>query len=113
MYIIKKTEVKAMVKDTIKAVKAAENSAAKLAKETSEKQERMLRDAKQKVVSQKEEMESELLEMREKALKDTARQNEGLMEQAVAKAKEEALLLRKQAALKQTEAFQLILTELV
>lgn len=102
-----------MVKDTIKAVKAAENSAAKLAKETSEKQERMLRDAKQKVVSQKEEMESELLEMREKALKDATRQNEGLMEQAVAQAKEEALVLRKQAALKQTEAFQLILTELV
>ena len=102
-----------MVKETIKSIKVAEQDATKLARETSMKQERMLTKAKEKVLLQKEETESELVEAREIALKEGTKHNEELMNQAVAQAKEEALFLRKHAELKQTEVFQLILTELI
>ncbi len=102
-----------MVKDTIQAVKTAENDAAKLAKETSQKQEKMVSEARQKVVSEQKDLETILLEEREKALSKAMKHNEEIMDQAVAEAMKEVSLLQAQANEKQEEAFQLILDELI
>ena len=110
---VHKIGVKAMVKDTIKAVKLAEQNATKLAKETLEKQEQMLTEAKQKVRIEQQLMESDLLILREKKLEEVTKKNEDLMAQAMASAREEVSLLQKNAEAKEAEVFHLILTELL
>ncbi len=102
-----------MVKDTINAVKAAEQNATKLAKKTLEKQEQMLSEAKQKVISLQEFLESDLLVLREKRLEEVTKKNEELMAQAIACARDESLILQKNAEAKEAEVFHLILTELL
>lgn len=101
-----------MVKDTIKAVKAAEKDATKLAKETSEKRQQMLADALQEVASQKKELELALANEREEALKKATLENEKVMEQMVEQTQQEVILLKNQAKEKQQEVCQLIIQQL-
>ena len=102
-----------MVKDTIQAVKAAENDAAKLLKDTAKQQEQLIEEAKQSVVSQKKEMEALLSQEREKVLLEAQKHNEVLMEKTVQETMSEISLLHKQANEKQEEVNQLILNELI
>ncbi len=102
-----------MVKDTIKAVKTAENDAAKLTRETAHQKEQMISDAKQNMVSQKNEMEVVLLKAREEALNQATEHNKTVMEQAVAETMKTVTKLKIQAEEKQEEALQIILKELI
>lgn len=108
-----KAEVKAMVKDTIQTVKEAEKKAAKLAKETVGKQEALLEEARQTIVSQKKDMETKLLEERNIALKKANRQNEEVMVNTMKQTEEEVTILQNKAKQKQKEVFRMILQELV
>lgn len=102
-----------MVKDTIRAVKQAENEATKLAKETAGKREQMIEEAKRQVAFQDKELLEKLLVEREKALKDATQQNEALLKEAKEQALEEINLLKEQAAKKKVEVYQLLIHELV
>ncbi len=102
-----------MVKDTIQAVKTAENDAIKLARETAQKREQIVSEARQSVVTQKKETDSVLMEEREKALLEAANHNEMIMKEAVEDTMKEVSLLQAQAKEKQEEALQLILAELI
>ena len=106
-------EVRTMVKDTIQAIKQAENEAIKLSKETARKREQMIEEAKQQVAIQERDLQEKILVEREQALNYVTQQNETLLVKAEEQALEEVKLLKEQAAKKKAETYQLIIHELV
>lgn len=102
-----------MVKDTIQAIKQAENEAIKLSKETARKREQMIEEAKQQVAIQERDLQEKILVEREQALNYVTQQNETLLVKAEEQALEEVKLLKEQAAKKKAETYQLIIHELV
>lgn len=102
-----------MVKDTINTVKSVEKEAAQLSRETSEKKEKMLIEARQEVLVQKSKLKEALLAERQEALSKATLQNEKVMEEMMAQTEREISLLQKQVKEQQEEVDQLIRNELV
>jgi len=102
-----------MAKETVQAVRQAEEKAAQIEKEAVVKGEILLQNAKEEAKNLQSSMSKDVLLKAEEDLKNVQLQGNKLMEAAVQKAEKEIILLKEVVKSKEQAAIDLVLTEVI
>ncbi|BCJ94780.1 hypothetical protein acsn021_23490 [Anaerocolumna cellulosilytica] len=102
-----------MAKETVQAVRQAEEKAAQIEKEALAKGEMIIQNAREEAKNIQSSMSKQVLSKAEQDLKDVQLQGNKLMEAAVQKAEKEIILLKEVAKSKEQAAIDLVLTEVI
>ena len=102
-----------MAKETVLAVRQAEEKAAQIEKEATLKGEEMIQKAKDEAKILVSSMTKENLKAAEKKLADTQITGEKLMKEALQKAEKEIILLKEIVKSKEQSAINLCLSEVI
>ncbi|WRS26291.1 hypothetical protein U6B65_07980 [Oscillospiraceae bacterium MB08-C2-2] len=102
-----------MAEDTIQTVRQAELDAARLERETVEKADHMLAQARQDVAQSLVRLKEDFAKEEEAALKEASGQSEAMLREAVANTEKCIVDLRLHAETKKAEAIRQIISELL
>jgi V/A-type H+-transporting ATPase subunit G/H len=102
-----------MAKETVQAVRQAEEKAAQIEKEAVVKGEMIVQNAKEEANNLQSSMSKDILLKAEEDLKNVQLQGNKLMEAAVQKAEKEIILLKEVVKSKEQAAIDLVLTEVI
>lgn len=102
-----------MAKETVQAVRQAEEKAAQIEKEAAAKGEALIQKARVDAKNLVTTMTKDVLSNGEKDLEKVQLQSKALMEAAVQKAEKEILLLKEMVKSKEQAAIDLVLSEVI